>query len=157
MRKLMLVAVSASVIVAIPLIVLAQGRGQGVLDGQVMQFRDTPITTSSSQWSDVPGLTDLQICSQDAEVSASVAVGLVGRGPVGIRLEIDELELVPPGPIRFDPRAGTTAFSYTFAMPSVAHAAHSFDVQWRSPTGSSVQMNRGLVNLLYQFGDPENC
>lgn len=151
MRKWLASAAVFGLIVATPLVISAQQQASGVLDGQVLQSRSTRISTSSTSWADVPGLDDLLICAQN-EVSASLSVGLDG-GPVGVRIEMDDTTILEPGPVRFDP-AGNPSFSYTFAVPSVSNGPHTFDLQWRSPNGRNVHLNRGSLNLLYQFG---NC
>jgi len=55
--------------------------------------------------------------------------------------------LVPAGP--------HDSFSFTFVNsvgPFEANDNHSFDVEWRSPTGAATTLERGTFNLRYQRG-----
>jgi hypothetical protein len=154
MRKLSVVLGGIVVLIAIPAVVLAaSGVFGGALDRQSARFTTTSATTSSTNWRNVPKLA-LTRCTLD-QVTASVSVTVSG-GPVQFRVIIDAVPEAPmqPGAARFVPD-GTESFSYDFVgrtAPFEADDTHSFRVQWRSPTGATVKLERGVLNLLFERG-----
>jgi hypothetical protein len=145
--------------VAVPLAVLAaRGTLTGNLDLQKARWTTNTVSTSSTQWRNVPGLTRLPACTLN-EVSLTLSVTIRGA-PAGFRAIIDGVPEAPmrPGAARFVPD-GQESFSYTFVAntaPFEDDDSHTFGVQWRSPTGGQVQLDRGALNLLYQAGT-HNC
>ena len=141
-------------LVAIPLVVLAAtGGGGGQADRQRFKFRTGAVTTSSTQWKNVPGLTRI-ICAIN-EVSVSVSANLSGA-PMLLRVVVDSGPKFRPGAAHFNPPVtGVESFSYTFARSVGTFEGsdgHAISVQWRSPSGSSVKMSRGIMNMVFETG-----
>jgi hypothetical protein len=154
MRKVIAIIVGVAALAAIPAVVLAaSGAFNGSLDRQSARWTTTSATTSSTTFKNVPKLT-LTRCTLN-QVTANVSVNVSG-GPVEFRAIIDGVPEAPmkPGTARFVPN-GTESFSYTFVGRTAAFEAddtHAFNVQWRSPTGATVTLKRGVLNLLFQRG-----
>jgi hypothetical protein len=153
-RRLIVGAALGAVAVAVPIAVYAAaGATDGDLDRQTARWRTAPITTSSTEWENVPGLTRTR-CTVD-QVTAMLSVTVEGA-PVRFRVVPDGVPEAPfkPGAARFVP-SGAESFSFTFVgntLPFEADDTHRFDVQWRSPDGLPVTLHRGVVNLLYERG-----
>jgi hypothetical protein len=155
MRRTLALVSSVVLLVAIPAGVLAVTiRNGSRLDHQRSAVRSNTASTSSTSWTDVPGLRGLDVCAAGS-VSAAVSVDVSGA-PVDLRVQWDDVPLaLRPRVAHFDPSGGTTSFSFTFVghMQSFEGSdGHLFDVQWRSPTGAPVTLNRGNVNLLFGRG-----
>lgn len=157
MRKVVLSAsiLAAVVLIAVPMVLLAHpGTGGSALDRQVFKYRESDAATTSTAWSNVPGVRRFQICAVN-EVSVHVNL-VLGGAPAAFRIRIDGTDeiIAHPGPVRFRPGRGRV-FSFSFAehvAPFEANDLHLVEVQWRSPTGDRVTLNRGMVNLLFERG-----
>jgi hypothetical protein len=153
-RRILVVVGVVAVAVGVALGVLAAtGEMSGDLDRQAARWRTTPITTSSTEWENVPGLARTR-CTRD-QVTAMVSVTVEG-GPVAFRVVPDGVPEAPfrPGSARFVPD-GVESFSYNFVgntHPFEADDTHRFDVQWRSPDGVPVTLRRGVLDILYEQG-----
>ena len=153
-RKLIAAAGVAAVAVAVPLAVFAAtGREGGDLDRQAAKWRTTDVTTSSTEWRNVPGLNRTR-CTRD-QVTAMVSVTVEG-GPVRFRVVPDGIPEAPfkPTSARFVP-SGVESFTFTFVgntLPFEADDTHSFNVQWRSPSGAPVTLVNGVLNILFEQG-----
>jgi hypothetical protein len=153
-KLLVLTGIVGVAAVAVPLAVLAaSGDMSGDLDRQTARWRTTPVTTSNTDWENVPGLTRTRCTRSQVTVMLSVTVE---GGPVAFRVVPDGIPEAPlePGSARFVPN-GVESFSYSFVentFPFEADDTHRFDVQWRSPDGVPVTLRRGLLNLLYEQG-----
>jgi hypothetical protein len=89
------------------------------------------------------------------QVTATASVTVRGA-PVLLRLVIGGVPEAPmrPGAARFVPD-GIESFSFTWVgrtAPFEADDTHRFNVQWRSPTGQPVTLERGVLSLLFQRG-----
>ena len=150
MRKPLAIGAAVVVLVAIPAAVIAaSGTLNGSLDRQSAAWTTTSRTTSSKRWRDVPGMT-LTRCTRE-QVTAMLNVMVSGTAPVAFRVRNDGVPM-QPGQARFAPD-GTESFSFAFARrtaPGESGDTHVFTVQWRSPSGSQVVLERGLLNLLFQ-------
>jgi hypothetical protein len=139
---------------AAPVVVLAaNGVFGAALEQQSARWTTTSVSTSSTTWRNVPGLS-LTRCTLH-QVSAMVSVTVRGA-PVRFRVLIDGVPEAPmrPGSARFVPR-GAESFSYTFVgrtAPFEADDTHLFTVQWRSPSGRRVTLLSGDLNLLFKRG-----
>lgn len=155
MRKLLLIGGLLVVLIAAPLAVFAaSGLTSGTADRQFAKWTTNKASTSSTAWHDVPGLSRLTACTLH-EVSANLSVTVSGA-PVRFRVIIDTPEgPMRPGNARFVPGADEESFSYTFVrntFPFEADDTHLFSVQWRSPTGRMVTLQRGDLNLIFEEG-----
>ena len=144
---LVLLAAGAAAVLA------ASGVVGGALDRQAAKWTTTSATTSSTAWRNVPRLS-LTRCTVN-QVTATVSVNVRGA-PVLFRVIVDGVPEAPmrPGSARFVPD-GSESFSYSFVgrtAPFEADDTHRFNVQWRSPTGTTVTLRRGVLNLLFQRG-----
>jgi hypothetical protein len=153
-RSIVLAGVVLVVAVAAPVLVLAaDGRLGSRLDRQSAAWTTTAVSTSSTDWRNVPRLA-LTRCTRD-QVTATVSVTVTGA-PVFFRVVPDGVPEAPfkPGAARFVPN-GVESFSYTFVgrtAPFEADDTHRFNVQWRSGDGSVVTLIRGDLNILFQRG-----
>ena len=153
-RKVFAAVGVAALAVAVPFAVFAAtGREDGDLDRQTAKWRTTDVTTSSMEWRNVPGLSRTR-CTRD-QVTAMVSVTVEG-GPVRFRVIPDGIPEAPfkPTSARFVP-SDVESFTFTFVgntLPFEADDTHSFNVQWRSPTGVPVTLVNGVLNLLYEQG-----
>jgi hypothetical protein len=150
-----LIAVAVAVVAAaIPLAVIAAGGTfSGALDNQRARWTTNQATTSRTAWRNVPGLA-ITRCTLN-QVTATVSVTVSGA-PVRFRALIDGVGEAPmkPTSARFVPN-GRESFSFTFVGntgPFEADDTHSFNVQWRSPSGNRVTLHQGALNVLYQNG-----
>jgi hypothetical protein len=147
------VAFVAGILVAVPAIVFgATGNHAGALDSQRAAFRTGKISTTSTTFTDIPGLIVLA-CAKN-EVSASVSLGLAG-GPAAFQVQIDSGATLDPGSVQFDPTGATPAFSFVWATNAGTFEGsdgHAFTVQWRSVNGQTVSLNRGLLNVQFENG-----
>jgi hypothetical protein len=154
MRKPLVIIGGLVLLIAVPAAVFAaSGVFGSALDRQAARWTTTSATTSSAAWRNVPRLS-LTRCTLN-QVTATVSVNVRGA-PVLFRVIIDGVPEAPmrPGSARFVPD-GTESFSYSFVArtaPFEADDTHRFNVQWRSPTGSTVTLQRGVLNLLFQRG-----
>lgn len=134
-------------------VLAASGVFGSALDRQVATWTTTSAMTSSTTWRNVPRLS-LTRCTVN-QVTAMVSVTVRGA-PVLFRVIVDGVPEAPmrPGPARFVPD-GSESFSFSFVGRTASFEAddtHRFNVQWRSPTGATVTLRRGALNLLFQRG-----
>jgi hypothetical protein len=158
MRKLIVLVVAAAGVLGIPAAVLAASGGtSSSLDLQASRFTTSTATTSSKTFHTVPGLSGLTICALH-QVTATLSVELNGA-PASFQIRIDGGGTMQPGAIRFVPAGPHDSFAFTFVRsvgPFEADDHHSFDVEWRSPTGAATTLERGTFNLQYERGT-QNC
>jgi hypothetical protein len=154
MRKILIVILAAAVVLGVPAVVLAASGGtNSSLDLQRSKFTTTTATTSSRTFQPIPGLSGLNICALN-QVTATLSVELNGA-PAGFQIRIDAAGTMQPGAVRLVPAGPHDSFSFSFVnsvAPFEANDNHSFDVEWRSPTGSATTLERGTFNLQYQRG-----
>jgi hypothetical protein len=114
----------------------------------------TPASTSSMDWTDVPGFqaNPTAIYPISVDVSATVS-----GAPVRFRListNVGEQTIVArPGATRFDPGVGgPNAFSYQWIDRNETAAPHAslLQLQWRSPSGGAVSVLQGDMVVLYR-------
>jgi hypothetical protein len=153
-RKTIVVLLVCALLGSIPIAVMAVELHNGTrLDRQRADIRSAPASTSSTSWVNVPGLR-LDVCAI-GWTSATISV-VVSGAPVNFRVLADGIPpLMSPGASHFDPGAGTTSFSFTFVgrMGTFEGSdGHLFDVQWRSPGGGAVTLQRANLNLLFGSG-----
>jgi hypothetical protein len=154
-RKPLVIASAAVALIAIPAAVIAaSGTFGGALDRQAARWTTTAVTTSSTDWRNVPRLR-ITRCTRN-QVTAMLSVTVTGDAPVMFRAIIDGVPEAPmrPGPARFVPD-GTESFSFDFVgrtAPFEADDTHSFNIQWRSPSGAAVTLERAVLNVLFQNG-----
>ncbi len=153
MRKIAFATVLGAALLAIPLTVLAARSSlSSKLDHQTGVVRSGRVSTSSSAWRATPGL-HLTVCARN-EVSATLSVTVAGA-PVRFRVLSDNVPTVSPSRVLFDPTRRQRSFSFTFLARTGTFEgsdAHSFGVQWRSPTGKAVRLYGGTFNLVYHRG-----
>ena len=148
-----LIVLAPLAVVATPNIDAAPNRGSGDLNRQAFRWTSNPVSTSSKKWSEIPGISGMVICA-DHGVSVTVSLGASGA-PLGLRVLVGGSEPIPPGATRFDPTRTAPAFSYTFVkrLPTgVGREDHRVAVQWRSPTGRRVTLNRADVVAQFEVG-----
>ena len=154
MRKILIVILAAAVVLGVPAVVLAaSGGANSSLDLQRSRFTTTTATTSSRTFQPIPGLSGLNICALN-QVTATLSVEINGA-PAGFQIRIDAAGTMQPGAVRLVPAGPHDSFSFTFVnsvAPFEANDNHSFDVEWRSPTGTATTLERGTFNLQYQRG-----
>lgn len=156
MRKLLIVvpALALALVLGVCTAVLAaSGSANSSLDLQASKFTTTTQTTSSTTFRAVGGLSGLTICALN-QVTADLSVQLTGA-PASFRIRQDGGGFIAPGTIRFVPAGPSDSFSFTFianVTPFEANDNHSFDVEWRSPTGRPATLQLGTINLQYQKG-----
>jgi hypothetical protein len=153
-RRLLLFFGVSLLIVAAPIAVFAANQNfNGAADRQSAKWKTGSASISGTGWHKVPGL-GITKCTLN-EVSETATVTLSG-GPVRFRAVIDGVPEAPmkPGIVRFVP-SGKESVTYTFVAntgPFEADDDHRFVLQWQSPTGASVTLHAGAVNLVYQRG-----
>ena len=155
MRRWFVTIVAAGLILAVPLTVFALTRHNGTrVNHQRAVVKEKASTTSSTSFVPVVGLRSTLVCAK-GQVSATFS-GTVTGGPVEFHMRIDNGALLDPPVAHFDPTSGTRTFSFTFvirAFRSEGSDGHSFDLEWRSPTGAAVTLKRGAaLNLLFGLG-----
>jgi hypothetical protein len=151
MRKWVVLATVIG-LVAVPLVVLAAGRGSTPVKCIGSQWRTDPVSTSSTHWTGVPGLrTDIaQIRPVIINVSA-----LMRGAPAAFRVRTVNVggqhRTSRPGATIFDPGSGPNSFAYQWIDRGNAAAVHELAIrlQWRSVTGGAVHMARGDMTEAY--------
>ena len=140
--------------VAAPVAVIAANQNfNGAAERQSAKWTSNGATISGRSWHNVPGL-GVTKCTRN-EVSETATLTVSG-GPVRFRAVIDGVPEAPmkPGALRFVPH-GTESVTYTFVAntgPFEADDDHRFDLQWQSPTGATITLHAGAVNLVFQRG-----
>ena len=158
MRKMIVLVAVVAGVLGIPAAVLAaSGGASSSLDLQASKFTTSTATTSSKTFHSIPGLSGLTICALH-QVTGTLSVQLTGA-PAGFQIRLDGGGTMQPGAVRFVPAGAHDSFSFAFVNsvgPFEADDHHSFDVEWRSPTGATTTLERGTVNLQYEHGT-QNC
>ena len=154
MRKWFVLAAAVAVTAAVPGLVWAVTLNNGSpLDHQRSRVRATEVSTSSTDWTPVPGLGKLDVCAV-GQVSAVVSVVESGA-PADFRVDFDSGPKMRPRWVRFDPNGGMNGFSFTFVKrvgTFEGSDGHLFAVEWRSPSGTPTTLERGDVDLLFHRG-----
>jgi hypothetical protein len=121
------------------------------LDLQMSRWTTTKVATSSGAFRPVASMSDISICASNY-VTATLSVEL-NAAPAGFRIRVDSDANMNPGAVRFVPAGLHDSFSFTFTedMRVLKDVGlHTFNVEWRSPTGSIVTLERGTLVLHYQ-------
>ena len=163
-------AVAASLLTATA--VIAAGRSETgtvakATDTQVLLWRtgqDNRAFTTSKDWQILPmpdggctvGASSCVtteppefILSARGPISLTFS-GLFSNAPVELRFW-DEQHYMEPGTVRFTPHPGNNAFSFTFVSTHEGDwGCGGPELQWRSPTGAEVLLNRATIVVHYK-------
>jgi hypothetical protein len=168
--KMLLAAVAGALVVGIPAVSVAAAGGFGSPGGlrasggfgsalgvQQSKWTTTPVTTSSTSFKRIASLSGFNECAIN-QVTVTLSVELSGA-PASFGVRVDGGGLMQPQAVRFVPAGAHDSSSFTF-VTSVStfenNDHHSFDVEWRSPTGKAATLERATANLMYQIGS-QNC
>jgi hypothetical protein len=153
-RRLFLLLGVSLLTVTAPVAVIAANRSfNGAAERQSAKWTTNGATISGTNWRNVPGLGVTKCTLNEVSETATLTVS---GGPVRFRAVIDGVPEAPmkPGVLRFVPN-GTESVTYTFVAntgPFEADDDHRFDLQWQSPTGATITLHAGAVNLVFQKG-----
>jgi len=154
MRRLMIVVAAAAIAGGGSWAAQAGGAG-GTTPLRCMdtRWRTSVVATSSTAFSNVPGLGDDPSSIYPIAISVSA---LVSGPPVEFRVVSTNVgaqtSVSKPGRVRFVPSGGgPDAFSFQWIEPNQAAAVHvdELRLQWRSPSGGEVRMLRGDLSASY--------
>ena len=157
-RRLFLLLGVSLLIVAAPVAVFAANHNfNGAAERQSAKWTTSGGSISGTRWHNVPGVGITRCTVREVTETATLTVS---GGPVRFRAVIDGVPEAPmkPGIVRFVPH-GKESVTYTFVAntgPFEADDDHRFDLQWQSPSGSTIRLHRGAVNLVFQAGT-QNC
>ncbi len=157
-RRLFLLLGVSLLIVAAPVAVFAANHNfNGAAERQSAKWTTSGGSISGTRWHNVPGLGITRCTVREVTETATLTVS---GGPVRFRAVIDGVPEAPmkPGIVRFVPH-GKESVTYTFVAntgPFEADDDHRFDLQWQSPSGSTIRLHGGAVNLVFQAGT-QNC
>lgn len=153
-RRLFLFLGVSLLIVAAPVAVIAANQNfNGAAERQSAKWTTNGGTISTAAWKDVPGLGMTKCTLHEVSETATLTVS---GGPVRFRAVVDGVPEAPmkPGVLRFVP-SGKESVTYTFVAntaPFEADDDHRFVLQWQSPTGATITLHAGAVNLVFQKG-----
>lgn len=152
--KMLIAILAVTTVVGVPTAVMAaSGGSSSSLDLQASRRTNTTATTSSTTFRPIAALSGLNICALN-QVTATLSVELLGA-PAGFQIRVDGDGIMAPGAVRFVPAAPHDSFSFTFVRSVSSfenNDHHTFDVEWRSPTGAAIMLERGTFNLQYEHG-----
>jgi hypothetical protein len=153
-RRLFLLLGVLLLTVAAPVAVIAANQNfNGAAERQSAKWTTNGATISGTSWRNIPGLGVTKCTLNEVSETATLTVS---GGPVRFRAVIDGVPEAPmkPGVLRFVPN-GRDSVTYTFVAntgPFEADDDHRFDLQWQSPTGATITLHAGAVNLVFQRG-----
>jgi hypothetical protein len=154
MRKWLVAGCVFAVLAAVPAIVLAgTGHGRSKVNCQDVAWRTAAISTSSSQFSTIPGLKPA--VNSIRPMSITVSAALKGA-PVAFRvrdISVAGNKVSPPGAVPFAHGTRPSSFSYTWTDPGISAAirGHQFKVQWRrTSAGGTATLTKADVVVVYQ-------
>ena len=117
----------------------------------------TPASTSSTTWTDVPGMRMKDFLAQN------MALQLSGTFD-GSQAQLRMLDSSVGGTHPLAPQATTvpastgTGFSFTWVGSFPAEHQHTFQLQWRLPSGGSASFAGGDLSLAYEGAPvPTDC
>jgi hypothetical protein len=142
-RTISVLAIVAAIAIGVPLVVMAGG-GVSPLNRQEAAAA-SPAQKSNKTWSNIPGLSNIAICADNALMTFDVSLTASG-GAFRARVSVNGNPLPAA---QFDPTRGNRSFSYSFGT-NVADGSHDVDVQWRSVTGDTVRLQGGNLVAFYQ-------
>ena len=154
MRRLVVVIAAVTVVGGVAWAVGAQTTG-GVTPVKCMDsvWQTTSQSTTSTHWANVPGFSDHPIAIYPIAIDVSA---LVSGPPVHFRILSTNVGgqtfVSKPGPTRFVPgQGGPDSFAFRWIDRDQEAATHAsfLRLQWRSPSGTPVQLRRGDMSVLY--------
>ena len=121
-------------------------------------WRTDPVSTSSTTFTNVPGMSDGPSSVFPIVVDASA---VMTGAPVEFRLKStnvgEQVDYSKPGRASFTPvGGGPDSFSFQWIEKNQSAAVHvnELQLQWRSPSGNQVTMQRGDMAVTY---DADAC
>ncbi len=117
-----------------------------------------PATTSSTTWTNVPGMVVKDTLAQNFAVQVS---GTFEGSQPQVRVvdaSIGGTSTLDPGHTTVGVGSSATAFSFTWVGTSPAEHQHTFRLQWRLSSAGSSTMDSGDLTVLYQGAPtPATC
>ena len=118
----------------------------------------SPTTTTSTTWTDVPGMRAKDVLAENFAVQVS---GTFDGSDVQLRMLdtfVGGTFPVAPGSTTIPGSMGPMAFSFSWVGTNPAEHQHTFQLQWRLPSAGSATMMAGDLTLLYQGAPtPATC
>jgi hypothetical protein len=163
MRRRAWIAIGLTAIVFVP-VGIAYGRSRSVsVPGTRASCVDwvavtSPTTTSSTSWTNVPGMLVKDVLAQNFAVQVSGTFDGTEPQVRVLDTSIGGTSALTPGSTTVGVGAAPTAFSFTWVGQNPAEHQHTFRLQWRLPSGGTSTMESGDVTLLYQGAPtPASC
>jgi hypothetical protein len=154
MKKTLGLGILAALTVAVPLTAWAASGGfSSRTDVQNSLWTNHAVSTSSTAFHRVAALSGLNVCAIN-QVTATLSVQTHGA-PAVFQIRVDGGGLMQPGSIRVVPVGPHEAFSFTWVQGVSTfenNDHHSFELEWRSPSGQKATLEKGDLNLIYQIG-----
>lgn len=157
-RLRMLAAILVTAVLAPMLVLAATGERTYEIDRQAFIWGNERSTTSSKDWrrltfegnahggDAVLGAQPLMVGST-SPMSATLSVDVTGA-PVEFRV-VDN-GVWRPGKAEFDGRHGDSSRTFTFVHGPTSSKCRWVHVEWRSPTGQRVVLDRAALVLTYK-------
>lgn len=152
MRKLFVLVTAVTLVGGAAWVAVAgTSRGQSPVNCMDTVWSTTAVSTSSMDFVAVPGFTDdpSAIYPISIDVSALVSGADVEFRVLSTNVGV-QTHASRPGVTRFVPN-GSSSFAYQWVEPNGSAAVHvnSLQLQWRSPSGSPVNLRRGDMVVQY--------
>jgi hypothetical protein len=154
MRKLIVAITTLALVAGIAgAVVAGTGGGRTQLSCMDTVWQTTPVSTTSTQWTPVPGFTADPVAIFPVGINVSA---LVSGAPVKFRILSRNVGgqtfVSEPGATRFVPGgSGPDSFAYQWIERNQSAAPHvvRLQLQWQSPSGNAVNLLRGDMSVLY--------
>lgn len=143
--------------VVVPMTVWATtGGGGGQVACELFAYSTTAASTSSTSFTDIPGLTVSGTLAEAFTVQLSANFGGTKVALQVTDTSIGGTSVLQPG-VAFAANTGSS-FSFTWVGSNPAEHSHTFTAQWRVVGSGTATFQRGDISLLYQGAPtPTTC
>jgi hypothetical protein len=145
--------------ILVPLNAAAVSNPGTVISCLKFNTRTTPISTTSTAWTNVPGMTVTATLAENFSVQVSGTFSGAGFRTRLRDTSVGGTFTLDPGATSVHPRSGIVEpFSFTWVGTNPAEHQHSFHLQWRRLTPGTSTMKAGEIAVTYQGAPtPSNC